>query len=348
MDRAFDRLYLASFGNALLPWEDFTAAALEYFDANSADPAAHDAYFNNFTVIWTSLLNAGRLDEAEFIWEQALQPAQHWEQTHQGQHLHKGTAYYFWAMTSLLRGHIDHGYLLIHQGVAEDIRTSGHPTPDTPGFALVSLNDSKVDQAFRQWVVEQASFLSNLVANYCTTHHRGLTIDDVKRRFIANTGDVETIFLLTYTIARLRTIVGLPDHATNNRFAGQLQINLLFDVTLVIDAAIRAKNPTQWKFIDHAEYLLRTAGHQLTTDQLRDINRQFEVDFDATLQGALNATLVVQGNALDRVQCDVALAYGLRNHGAHNVGAATTIWSRFREVHQAVFRVLCATVDYLY
>src|SRR6202044_3581791 len=187
-------------------------------------------------------------DEAEHIWEQALQPAQHWEQTHQGQHLHKGTPYYFWAMTALLRGHIDHGYLLIHQGVAEDIRTTGQPTPNTPGFALVTLNDTMVEQAFRQWVVEQASFLSNLVANYNTTHQRRLTIDDVKRRFIANTTDLETIFLLTYTIARLRTIARLPDHSTNNPFAGQLQINLLFDVTLVIDSAIRVKTPNPGTF----------------------------------------------------------------------------------------------------
>jgi hypothetical protein len=60
-------------------------------------------------------------------------------------------------------------------------------------------------------------------------------------------------------------------------------------------------------------------------------------------------TLTVQPNmTLDRLQCDVALAYGLRNHGAHNTGTAPTIWNRFPDVQQAVFRVLCATVDYLY
>ena len=60
-------------------------------------------------------------------------------------------------------------------------------------------------------------------------------------------------------------------------------------------------------------------------------------------------TLTVQPNmTLDRLQCDVALAYGLRNHGAHNTGTAPTIWNRFPDVQQAVFRVLCATVDDLY
>jgi hypothetical protein len=63
-------------------------------------------------------------------------------------------------MTVLLRGDLDHGYLLIHQAVLEDIETSGQPRPNTPGYALVSLDYNRVEQAFRQWVMAQAEFLA--------------------------------------------------------------------------------------------------------------------------------------------------------------------------------------------
>jgi hypothetical protein len=354
MDHAFDRLYASCFGNAPLRWEEFAAVALQYFDNNATVAAAHDDYFTNFTVIWGSIIDTGRLDRAEHVWEQALHPALEWERAHQGQHLHKGTAYYFWAMTALLRGDTDRGYLLIHQSYDEDTRTSGRHAPDTPAYALVSLNHNQTHQAFRQWTVEHAAFLNDLIASYASTHQRVLTIEDVKRRFIDIPSSLETVFLLTYTIARLRKIAGLPEHVTNNPFAGQLQINLLFDVTLVIDAAIKAKNspsstnpnPT---FIHHAERLLGAAGHQLSNQELGEINGQFRSNFDLALREALDGNLTLQSGAvLGRLQCDVAVAYGLRNRGAHNIGTVPIISNRFRALQQALFSVLCAAIDHLY
>lgn len=146
MDEAFDRLYAAYFGIVPLPWGEFTAAALQYFDNNVGTATAHDAYFNNFTVIWRSIVDAGRLSQAERVWVQALHPAQQWEQAHQGQRIHKGTPYYFWAVTALLRGDVDHGYLLVHQGVDEDVRTLGRPAlilRDTPSSASTTTRSIK-------------------------------------------------------------------------------------------------------------------------------------------------------------------------------------------------------------
>ena len=349
IDQAFERLHAAYFGNASFTWDEFATAAFRYFEDNPEVAAAHDSYFNNFTIIWNSLIGAGKLHEAEHIWELALKPAQQWEQSHPGQRLHKGTPYYFWAMTALLRGDTDHGYLLIHQSLDEDIRTSGQQMPKTPGYALVSLNFEEVNQAFRQWVLEQAEFLNGFIENYVATYQRRLTIREVRRRFFDAPPSLDTIFLFTYTIARLRRITALPDYAVNNAFAGQLQINLLFDITLVIDQVIRSRNNAQWKFVHHAEHLLRTAGHALTNEQLRDVNGQFEGNFEAALQGALTGTLTVHSNViLDRLQCDVALAYGMRNRGAHKVESTPAVWQEFPSVQQALFRVLCAAIDYLY
>lgn len=363
LDQAFDRLHAAYFGNTPLQWQEFEAAAIEHF---TAAPDVADKYFTTFSILWRSLLDAGNYRHAEHIWERALQPALSWEQAAPGRRLHKGTPYYFWAMTALLRGDIDYGYLLIHQAVDEDIKSTGLATPNTPGYALVSLNYERVDQAFRAWVVAQTAFLNDLITNYATTHHRAFTIDDVKHQFIDHPPNVETIFLLTYTIARLRNISGLPRHTTCNPFAGQLELNLLFDITTIIEEAIRHKNPnihlpnkkTKLTFVHQADFLLQACAHPLNlldttghpiTDPLGRINRAFEDNFDTTLTAALNGTLAIQPNAaLDSLQCDIALAYGLRNHAAHHTGTAPTIWQRFPDVQQALFRVFCAVIDHLY
>jgi len=357
IDKAFDQLHAAYFGNTPLPWEDFEAAALQFFDNNPRDWTAHDNYFTAFTIIWSSIRDTGRYDHAEHIWKRALEPALRWEGA-RGQRIHKGSPYYFWAMTALMRGDIDQGYLLAHQAVDEDVLTSGPRATDLPGYALVSLNDEKVEQAFRQWVIAQADFVKALVTDYRTSHVRQLTFDEVKLRFFRRPPSTEVLFLLTYTLARLMDLKKLPDHTVRNPFAGQLELNILFDIALVIeesvkkvavgDPAIAARNPAGWTFIYVAEYLLDRAGIVMTNNQLGNINRQFG-NFDPTLQAALNGSLEEPaGTRLTRLECDVALAYGVRNRGGHNTGSTPTIWNRFEEVRNALFRVLFATIDYLY
>src|ERR1041385_7474982 len=100
LDSAFIALYTAYYDRQTLDWDAFVAAAHQFFDTNPESSAAHDAYFNNFTIIWKQCLNAGQFDDAEETWAQALGPALQWEEARPGQRLHKGTPYYFWGMTA--------------------------------------------------------------------------------------------------------------------------------------------------------------------------------------------------------------------------------------------------------
>jgi hypothetical protein len=352
MDMAFDRLNAAYFGKGSFSWEEFIPAALHYFDANPNSAAAHNHYFNAFTHIWQMFLGAGNLDRAAGLWERALQPVKLWEKAHPGLEVHKGTAYYFWAMTVLMQGDTDRGYLLAHQALSEDVRTCGVPFPDTPAYALVSLNFEKVDQAFRDWVIAHAAFFDHFVQNYASTLQSTLTINDVKRRFMDCPPSVDVVFLLTFTLARLVRLSTMTKREIDNRFAGQLELNLLVDLALVIETAIRSKNSTTKQrptFIDHAEHLLTRSGHPLTRDQLGNINDQFNKNFDSALSAVVDGTINVPGtNGLDRLQRDVAMAYGIRNHGSHNIDKEEAIWKNFAAVQESAFRSLCATIDFLY
>lgn len=330
-------------------WNTFVAASKQYFDENlrsaGTKPFLHvEQYFENFSGLWQLMYRRGMLEYAERLWEIALEPVLEWEMNHPDKRIHKGTPYYFWAMTALLRGDTDRGFLIAHQALEEDVLSTGCTTPDLPAHALVSLNHQKTDQAMNPWVNEHADFLDSFIANYVATYNRSLTIDDVKRRFM-DKAEVDTLFLFTHTLARLRTIAKVPDHVVQNSFAAQLQINLLFDLTLVIDSAIKVKKPAKY-FGQLTENLLSAAQHPV---KLGDVAQKFEADFDRTLSAALDASLVLRpGHPLDRLQCDAAAAYGLRNRAAHQVATSAAIQMRFHDVEQAIFRVLCATIDYLY
>jgi len=349
LDQAFIALHAAYFGSSALDWAEFEASAIQFFDANPKPSMLHNAYFNNFTIIWSNFLSAGNFDEAENIWDKALDPVLHWENANPNDRIHKGTAYYFWAMTALQRGDLDKGYALAHQAVEEDVLTTGQPVPDTPALALATLNYSKADQAFRDWVVTQARFLNDLQNYYSNLYGRQFTLEDFRGRFLLKPPTIDAVFLFAFALARLMRLSRLPQHTLTSRFAGQLEANILFDLTLVIDAAIKAKNPTKWKFVDHAEFLTYSAKDPLTLQSLQQINSAFQSDFQTTLESAVVGTLALpDGSSLSRLQCDVAVAYGLRNRGAHDVSAVPAIWNHFLEIEQILMNVLFTTVDYLY
>ncbi|PKO12231.1 MAG: hypothetical protein CVU39_25115 [Chloroflexi bacterium HGW-Chloroflexi-10] len=348
IDQAFINLHAAYFSNQPLDLTEFENKIIQFFDANPKPSTIHNCYFHNFTVIWSYFLSERNFSEAEHIWDIALSTVLQWEQNNPNERIHKGTAYYFWGMTALKHGDLDKGYTLMHQAVEEDILTEGNPFPDTPALAFATLNYAKTDQKFRQWVIEQANFVNERLVIYATLHSRTFNLEEFRTKFLLNPPSVDTIFIFAFALARLNRLFAFPPHITQSRFSGQLQANILFDITLVIDATIRAKNPTKRRFVDHAEYLLQHYGHPLSKQELRDINNFFKNDFEATLNNAISGTLLLlNGTPLTRIQSDLAVAYGLRNHEAHDISSVAIIWRRFQELAQCVMNTLFASVDFL-
>jgi hypothetical protein len=350
IDDQFIMLHAAYFGSEVLKWDTFVTSANEFFD-KFPDPKSgfHDKFFNNFTVIWRSYLQARNYDAAEHIWSKALSTAFLWESSNSGKRIHKGTPYYFWGMTALERGDLDKGYALMHQAVTEDTLTHGGLYPASPAFAFASLNYAEPAQAFREWLYKQMVYIDSFQNNYSSQYARPFKLDDFKNKFLLNPPTVDLGFLFAYTVARLMHLAGVPDHALTSSFAAQLEANLLFDLTLVIDGTIKTKNVGEWKFSKHASFLLNALGEPLTDNELGEVNQAFQADFDKTLATILDGTFTLsQPKSLSPAQRDVSLAYGLRNRGAHDVTAAPTVWTKFSEIQQSLFNVLYLSVDFLY
>jgi hypothetical protein len=183
-----------------------------------------------------------------------------------------------------------------------------------------------------------------------TTFSRFLDFAEFRKRFLASSKNLDTLFLFAHSVARIMQLKKVPRYALQNPFAGQLEANILFDITLVIDAAIKEKNPIETQFSQHAAFLLTAAGSNLTVGHLTNhIQTALTNNFDATLTGILNGSFRLPGGTpLGRFERDVAVAYGIRNRGAHAVSSSSTIWQCFTEIQEALFNVLFGVVDYLY
>jgi hypothetical protein len=346
-DAAFADLYASYFSNQVLIWDSFVIAAYQFFDRNpiSNPPTVHDAYFNNFIPIWERFYTDGNFDKAEHVWFRALEPAFKWEKINPNTRIHKGAAYYFWAMTALQRGDLDKCYALMHCSVQEDILTLGGGIPKTAGYAFVSLDFSNPNQALYDWVRGQMIYLNERQNRYSEKYERPFTLEDFRKKFLCAPPRAEIAFLFTYSIARLMKISSIPTYALQSGFSAQIIANLFFDITLVIDAAIKSKHNKE-KFIDLAEFLLDYVKNPL---KLGEVNNAFKNNLGETLTLILNNTFSLPGNIpLSNFQSDVAIAYGLRNCGAHNISSVEPIGKRFLEIEQALLNVLFAVVDHLY
>lgn len=332
---------------------EFDQVAHSYFDSHVGDWAAHDAFFGNFTIIWRWLLELGHSVAAEGVWEFALGSASTWEKAHRSCRLHKGTPYYFWGMTVLLRGDLDRGFLLMHQALDEDIRSSGTPSPDTPASAFATLDYSKQDQALRNEVQDAARFLDQLLNDYRQALGQTLTLSEFRDRLF-NTADLrEPLFLLVFALFKMKTVLTrVKPVLRTNEFAGLLETGVLFNLCLVIDSVIGYKNRRSRKLIDHLAYLSSTCQFNLSRERLIQLSSAWGQDFrdfpniaNALLHGAFSFE---DGLRPCPAEIDIALAYGLRNLGAHRVQGLQVIYENFEDVSHRTVSVLFLAVEHLY
>lgn len=345
----FQNLFLSYFGNKTFEWNKYKNEINTFLLTTPNRNSIHNHYFNNFTPIWNHLLNIGNFYEAQLIWQFALEPILIFEKMYPDREIHKGTAYYFWGMTSLLAGDLDKGFLLMHQAVEEDVKTSNQHIPDTPAMAFANLNSQKLDQAFRQWVVHQANILDQLIRNYSEKYSRNFTLDNFRNKLLNDLQNLDITFLFVYTLAKLEKINNVPVSVLKSRFSSQLLLNLLFDFSFVIETAIRAKNPSGRSFINHANFLTNSINQVLSEVELGDINQNFKVNFETTLSSILDQSYKLSNSlVLTEFQTNIAVTYGIRNKGAHDITSSEVVREKFHEIIRAILNTLFCIIDYLY
>lgn len=166
---------------------------------------------------------------ASKLWEVALRPALQWETSRNG-HLHKGTAFYFYAVTTILARDFDRGYLFLHKALEDDIRAERVKSPGTPAFRAVVIDPHHETDQFRDWVKIKADLIETALEKY-----RSAAFDF---QILVNEDLRESVFLFSYSIARFISLAVVPSGTLTSDFGRNLCLNLLFDLTLVIDQVI--------------------------------------------------------------------------------------------------------------
>jgi len=349
LDQEFVNLHGAFLGTSTYGWGSFVAAAQTYFSQPAVGDHQHGLFFNNFTILWQHFLGAGQFDAAEQIWRMACDTAWVWETSNQGRLIHKGTPYYFWGMTAILRGDIDRGYALMHQALEEDVRTSGNPFPDTPALALATMNAEKVEQAAHDWVVRKAGVADRFLANYRSSSGKALDFTLLNSKFLQHPPNRHTVYSLSYVLGRLVKLLDTPSQVLDSDFAAQLNMDLILRLLQIIESSLKAKSPSDKTFLPLVVYLAQTATLTPTMADLQYVNEEAQKDFEKTVGELLDGTFSLpRGGTPSGLSRDLAVAYACRNYGTHQLTPSTTVLTRAKEIRQAVFNTLFVTVETLY
>jgi hypothetical protein len=250
-------------------------------------------------------------------------------------------------------GHLDKGFLLMHSSYSEDIRTNA-PQP-TPAAKFVTLHFEDTHQFFGPLVTMLADYLNEFLIPYRPLRPSSITREDFRSRFLDTTSPLDVVFSFTHTLARLHQLQLVSPHTLTTDFAGQYKLNLIFDLVLVVDNAIKQRHPlSATKLLLAPELLGYVASAQgfplkeghLTGVLTPDVRSR---GFDAVLLDLLDRVYPLPSPPKSpHLESDIGIVYLIRNRAAHDVSTSRAIATRFNDVAQSVFNVLFLVVDNLY
>lgn len=350
MNEFFRKLYESHLSGTSLDINNFELETFNFYNKNINRFDKHDSYFSNYTILWRLYLSNGHLSIAEQLWDFSLNIAYKWEQLNSGKRIHKGTPYYFWGTTCILKGDYENGFLLMHQALNEDIKTHNNNKPLTPSYFFVTLDYDKFEQFFRSKVLEMSDFLNNLIKEYNISRNGNLTTNTFKTVFLDNYSIIDTVFTFVFTLFNLKKIsIDINDHLTQNQFASLIQADIIFRLCKIVDITVKNKNQSQWKFIDHLDFLSRNTSLTLIRSKSAEANSSFNNDFSNTIDELLNSRYHFQdGSSPQFIEEDFLLAYGFRNFVAHNIENQPIIYRNFIQLYSRILYSLFFIIENLY
>jgi hypothetical protein len=351
MNELFQKFYESVFAKRPPFSSDFEQGSFKYFDTHRT-AGEHNSYFENFTPIWDNSMRNHLFFKAAQMWCKTLKIAYKWEQNSKSR-IHKGTPYYFLGGTEILTRNFDEGFLLMHQALEEDKLTSGQINPQSPAFWFVTLNTDIKEQFFRDMTIEMQDYLNTKISSYGQRDSNlNLKSPEFKKNFLEQSKILSLIVYFVYLLFKFYQIeMDIDQELKKSNFASLLESNLLFDLCVVIECAIKEKSnlpkPSYGQLLP--EFSQKT-GLSITTDEVKELSKRFRNDFDKTAGELLQSSFTFCGTPRKPlpIEEDLALSYGIRNLVAHNVKSISLICENFQTVLQRLFNVLFFCVEKLY
>jgi hypothetical protein len=347
MDEQFELMYRHYFFKQRFDIDLFKKSALKFFD-ESSEVKLYDRFFNNFTILWQILIQNVSFFSAEQIWQLAVQLAMRWEKLNQSKsRVHKGAAYYFWAVTCILKEDLEKGFLLMHQALDEDKKN--RPDELTPARAFVRLDYRQKEQYFRNKILEVTGFLEQRLKLYQSLRSGALTLDQLKAEFLDNKDLIDETFLFVSLFHIKKLLSESTQGLTQNTYGSILIMQIIFTFILVIDNVIKLKyenkDPHEQDLLGH---LSKKSDLTIDNSKLRKIGDKANDDLQSILLDLLNSKQVFKNSKLGEIENDIGIVYALRNPATHRIRDRPFIHQNFIKIVDRLFNVFFLAIEKLY
>lgn len=353
MDEQFELMYRYYFFKQKFDIDLCKKSAVKFFD-ESSEVKLHDRFFNNFTILWQILIQNGSLFSAEQVWQLAVQIATQWETLNQSKYrVHKGAAYYFWAVTCILKEDLEKGFLLMHQALEEDKKNRPNELTYAPAHAFVRLDYEQQGQYFRNKILEVTEFLEQRLELYQSSRNGALSLAQLKSEFLDNKDLIDKTFLLVYHLFHIKKLISESNQGlTQNTYGSILMMQIIFTFILVIDNVItkkyKSKDPHKQDLVHILEYLSKESNLTVDMGKLREIGYRACKDLQSVLIDLLNSKPIFKNSKLKEIENDIGIVYALRNPAAHKIRDRPFIHQNFKQIVDRLFNVFFLVVEKLY
>jgi hypothetical protein len=301
-------------------------------------------------------MKRGSFFVAEQIWQFAVQIAKEWDTLNQSKNrIHKGAAYYFWAVTCILKEDLEKGFLLMHQALEEDKQNRPTELTDTPAYAFVTLDYKQQHQYFGNKVREIAKFLEERLELYRSSRNSDLSLDQLKSKFMESTDLMDQGFLFVYELFHIKKILSESQQGLiQNVYGSILLMQNISTFILIIDNTIKHKYNNKdihkQDLIHLLEYLLERTDLTMDISKLQSIGKKANDDLETTLLVLLNSKPVFKDKSvkLTQIENDIGIVYALRNPAVHRIRDRPFIHQNFEQIVDRLFNVFFLAVEKLY
>jgi len=95
----------------------------------------------------------------------------------------------------------------MHQALEEDRKTHKTQKPKTPAYFFTTLDYTRVQQFFRNNVLQVSNFIEKGIKEYQSIRGGNLELNDFKERFLDEGTLQETVFYFVFAIYRLKKLI---------------------------------------------------------------------------------------------------------------------------------------------
>lgn len=354
MTDEFKLLYHGFFTNGKITLTDkFQEVSKDLFNNFDSEnkTSLSDDYFENFTPITNTLLDRGQYRIAFNLWNKIMSFVKDWEDS-SGEMLHKGSPYYFSAVSAIMSRDFDSAIIAFHLALEED-KKNHQNYKRTPGYYLLTLNTDKSKQYyFKQFVDGMVGFLRDRLdgqgseqGRYKEHYHAkragSLNYEQLREKFFYN-DDVndELKFFFVYSAIRLWHLrVNQVLNRQEEVIAPVIFLHSLSPFLIMLEMLLKIKYPkpknaNKWNYGNVLEKLAN--DESWTLEQLGDVNDARDTDFEQWIEECLNK---------NSIEGDFELTYGLRNFSFHKIESQQKLWERFTDILQSTWNCFFKAVE---